>query len=337
MTCDIPNAFIQTDMPKPKPGEDRVVMKITGVLVDMLVQLDPDLYGPFVVFEKGRKVLYVVLLKALYGMLIAALLWYQKFQSDLIEIGFEFNPYDGCVANRMIRGLQQTITIHVDDAKISCCDAAANDELAEWLEQKYGQFGSVKVHRGTKHDYLGMILDYGTPGKLIVAMTYYVKNMLEEFPIKFKSTDKVATPAAENLFTVTPSKKLDDARREIFHTTVAKGLFLSKRGRPDIHPTIAALCTRVKDPTEADWSKLLRLMKFLNGTVNDVLTLKADSINVIKWYVDAAFAVHPDFRSHSGAVMSFGSGAAQSGSRKQSKNGTRRVAPMPSSWVPMTS
>ena len=42
MTVDVPNAFIQTMMPEPKPGEDRVIMKITGVLADLLVELAPD-------------------------------------------------------------------------------------------------------------------------------------------------------------------------------------------------------------------------------------------------------------------------------------------------------
>jgi hypothetical protein len=41
MTCDIPNAFIQALMPKVKDGDERVMMKITGVLVDMLVKLNP--------------------------------------------------------------------------------------------------------------------------------------------------------------------------------------------------------------------------------------------------------------------------------------------------------
>jgi hypothetical protein len=44
MTCDIPSAFIQAYLPKKRPGEDRVVMKITGVLVDMLVDINPELY-----------------------------------------------------------------------------------------------------------------------------------------------------------------------------------------------------------------------------------------------------------------------------------------------------
>ena len=106
MTADVPNAFIQAPMPEVKPNEDRVMMKITGVLVDMLVQLCPEVYGPFVVFENGRKLLYVQVLRVIYGMLQAALLWYKKFKNDLEEQGFKFNPYDPCVANRMIKGSQ---------------------------------------------------------------------------------------------------------------------------------------------------------------------------------------------------------------------------------------
>jgi len=51
MTGDVPNIFIQANIPKVKQGEDRVMMKITGALVDMLVQLAPKVYGPCVVFE----------------------------------------------------------------------------------------------------------------------------------------------------------------------------------------------------------------------------------------------------------------------------------------------
>ena len=52
MCADIPHTFIQAEMPDISDGEERVTMKITGVLVDMLVQLSPKIYGPYVVFEK---------------------------------------------------------------------------------------------------------------------------------------------------------------------------------------------------------------------------------------------------------------------------------------------
>jgi hypothetical protein len=57
MTCDIPNAFIQALMPEIKTGEEQVMIKIRGMLVNMLVKLNLELYRPYVVYEKTRKVL----------------------------------------------------------------------------------------------------------------------------------------------------------------------------------------------------------------------------------------------------------------------------------------
>ena len=64
----------------------------------------------------------------------------------------------------------------------------------------------------------------------------------------------------------------------------------------------------MKDPNESDWNKLIRLMKFLNGTKDKKLRLSMDNIKCIKWYVDVAFAVHADYKSHTGATMTFGEG-----------------------------
>ena len=55
MTTNIPNAFIHAHMPDVKDGKARVIMKITGVLVDLLVKLAPKIHGPHVVHEKVAK------------------------------------------------------------------------------------------------------------------------------------------------------------------------------------------------------------------------------------------------------------------------------------------
>jgi len=101
---------------------------------------------------------------------------------------------------------------------------------------------------------------------------------------------------------------------------VARALFLAKRARPDIQPPVAFLCTRVQEPTEEDWFKLIRMMKFLHGTADDSLTLSAENLSVVKWFADAAFAVHQDMKSHSGITMTMGKGAIISSSRKQKLN-----------------
>ena len=107
---------------------------------------------------------------------------------------------------------------------------------------------------------------------------------------------------------------------EQFHKSTAQGLFLCKRGRPDISPVIAYLTTRVRNPNMDDWMKLTKMMKFLKQTSEDKLTLKADGSRNLKWHIDAAFAIHPDFKSHTGAIMTMGSGAITSISRKQKIN-----------------
>ena len=112
-----------------------MIMKITGELVDFIVEMASEVYGPFVTFENGKKVIYVQVLRALYGMLIAALLWYKKFKSDLEQQDFKFNPYDACVANKQVKGKQQTVRFHVDDLMSSHVDSKVNDEFAKWLNK----------------------------------------------------------------------------------------------------------------------------------------------------------------------------------------------------------
>ena len=48
MTADIPNAFIQAELPNLGPDDERVIMKITGVLVELLVNMSPEVYGPYI-------------------------------------------------------------------------------------------------------------------------------------------------------------------------------------------------------------------------------------------------------------------------------------------------
>jgi hypothetical protein len=164
-----------------------------------------------------------------------------------------------------------------------------------------------------------MTFDYSAPGKVKVSMIDY-KAMVKEFPENVRKK-VVTTPWSESLFKVDgKSKHLTPEFQETFHTIVAKGLFLTKRARQDIQPGVAFLCTRVQNPTEGDWAKLRRLIQFLKSTENDVTTLTADDSHVIKWYVDAAFAVHDDFKSHTGATMTLGDGVILGGSTKQKVN-----------------
>jgi hypothetical protein len=133
-TIDIPNAFVQTKLDL--DGE-RITMKVRGKLAELLVKTEPSLYRKYIIIENGQEVLYMELLRALYGKLMSELLFYKQLVIDLESLGFKLNPYDLCVANRMVNGKQHTVVWHVDDMKSSHIDSKVNDELIDFIRKRY--------------------------------------------------------------------------------------------------------------------------------------------------------------------------------------------------------
>ena len=110
---------------------DKLVhIRFTGAMVTLLLEIDYEMYKDYVVVEKGEQVMYMELLKALYGTLRAARLFWQKLSKQLID-EWEFTPnkYDDCVVNKMSNGQQVTVVWHVDDLKVSHVDAAEGEKF----------------------------------------------------------------------------------------------------------------------------------------------------------------------------------------------------------------
>ena len=139
--------------------------------------------------------LYVRLSNALYGLLQSALLFYQKLRQELEDYGFEINPYDPCVANKIINGSQMTVMWHANDLKVSHNDYHEVTKFLMYLGDLYGNH--ITVNRGDVHDYLGMDLDYSQKNKLYVSMIKYLKKVFTVFPEKI--TTAAATPASDHL------------------------------------------------------------------------------------------------------------------------------------------
>ncbi len=100
--------------------------------------------------------------------------------------------------------------------------------------------------------------------------------------------------------------KLDQAWAKAFHNIMAKGIYVTKRARPDISLSIAFLTIRVKGPDIDGWHKLCHLVEYLHSTCELPLIFVANGTGDMSWYVDASFAVHPDMRGHTGGMMTMG-------------------------------
>lgn len=307
VTADIGSAYLNASM-----RDANIFMRLDPTVTNVLVNLFPEKYRGF---ANANGTVVVRLKKALYGCIESAKLWYETLRDALSQFGFSINIFDYCVFNKVENGIQLTVAVYVDDLFISCVDPKMIESFLTFLENR---FGAVTINRGLLHSYLGMSFDFRESGSVRITMEGFTAELLKLFPVQ----GIASTPASNSLFVVSNEPNvvlLDEREKKIFHSVVAKLLYLAKRSRPDILTSVSFLATRVTAPDVVDQRKLVRVMRYLNGTQQLGVKLEVDSDNILG-YIDASYAVHPDFRSHSGVCISLGKGPIFVGSSKQKIN-----------------
>jgi hypothetical protein len=168
----------------------------------------------------------------------------------------------------------------------------------------------MTVSRGKIHKYLGMTLDCTVRGQVKITMFDYVDEILTDFDkAEPKGGDKKTSAAPDSLFKVDEICVKRAQNKDVeFHNLVAKKLYATKRARRHTCTAIELLITRVKEPDKDDWTKLVHLMRYIRGNRTMPLILSANGSGILKWWVDASLAVHPNMRGHSGGGLSLGRG-----------------------------
>jgi hypothetical protein len=204
---------------------------------------------------------------------------------------------------------------YVDDLFATSTDVSIIDNTFSYLGKVFDS--ELTVHDGKILPYLGMIFDFSTDGSVSISMPAYIDSLLK----MSNTTGASSSPAGTNLFNIDHSSPpLDSNQKEEFHSMVARLLYLSKRTRSDILLTVSFLTSRVNNPTREDASKLTRLLKYINSTHDLTLNLSQDPSNAVHAFIDASYGVHDDFKSHTGMVITLGSGAIDVRSTKQKIN-----------------
>jgi hypothetical protein len=236
VTIDIPSAFLHAT------NDDYVVMCMKRTLAELMAKTDPKLYRIYLTDKKGKRVLYLRLQKALYGMMKSALLFYRKLISELKGMGFEVNPYNPCVANKMINGSQMTVRWHVDDLMIS---HSRNEDILQFLRALKDMYGdNLAENTGRIQDYLRMVFDFSDWDKVKINMTKYLLKVIADFPEEI--IGKAATPAGDHLFKVRDEGwKLNQEQADAFHHTVYQLLFAVNRVQLNIQTAVSFFLSNV--------------------------------------------------------------------------------------------
>ena len=210
--------------------------------------------------ERGQKLIYLLTLRALYGCIESAMLWYSLYKETLEGEGYELNPYDFCIANKEINKKQSTIAWYVDDNKASHVDPKVVDKL---LEKINSFFGEITITRGNEHRFLGIDLTI-VNRKLKVNMKHQLLEAIDAFEVIEKVEGTMISTAQHGLMTVNEdSERLDKHRSNVFHSVTQKLLFIKKREIPDLEILLSFLTMRVRKSTVEEWKKLKRGLQFI--------------------------------------------------------------------------
>ena len=307
VTIDFPGAFLFANV-----REIGIMVKLNKFLASVAIYIDPSLEE----FVEADGCLYLVLDQALYGIIQASLRWDQKIKADLLKLGFTTNKYDSCIFNKVEGGEQITIALYVDDMKVTSKSSVLIEKLIQDLNKIYGE---VQVHRGKVHSFLGMTFNYSERGKLKITMDGYIDSVLSDAEVNTSSP----YPAGPNLFEIkeedAPLNKKDS---KFFHSMTMKLMYAAKRVRPDIALPVCFCATRVQSPTESDMKKLFKILRYVKGTKSYGLFFDFTGMNIQEilkaiCYVDAAYGVHVDGKSHTGCIIFIGGGCIYVKSSKQ--------------------
>ena len=50
-------------------------------------------------------------------------------------------------------------------------------------------------------------------------------------------------------------------------------------------------------------NEIVSVLRYLNGMLDVVLTIKSDGLNISKWWVNSSFAIHKDVKIHTDGTM----------------------------------
>jgi hypothetical protein len=208
-TVDIKNAYLNADL-----SSSELIVLLDKTVTCEYEKIRKDIKG---MKTRGGE-LYCKLNRALYGTVEGAMAWHKDLSEYLRQVGFEKNPYDHCVFNKLDGDSQISVGVYVDDLLITCKDKQSIYKFKSDLEHKYKH---VNFEEGDKISYLGMLIDNTHDDYIDISMPAYIQQVISDMSITPDQTSK--TPCSSKVFEINDDDiALSSKDKEFFHSTVAK-------------------------------------------------------------------------------------------------------------------
>jgi hypothetical protein len=246
--------------------------------------------------------------KALYGLKQAPKAWFAKFSSTLAQFGFLSSSHDSALfIRRTDRGVF-LLLIYIDDMIITGDDASGISEVQHHLSQHFEM-----KDLGHLSYFLGLEVSQSSEGYYL-SQAKYSSDLLSRAGITDNKTE--STPLEVNC-KLTPLDDTPLADPTLYRQLVGSLVYLTAT-RPDISYAVHLVSQFMFAPRSTHFSVVLRILRYLKGTLFYGLHFSANSSLVLSGYFDADWGRDPtDSRSTTGYCFFLGDSLISWRSKKQ--------------------
>ena len=159
------------------PAHKQILLRIRDEFLGIMCEVNPD-YRAYVQYDNANKVLFLKVLRAIYGCIESTLLWYNFYLKTFKYLRFSINTYNRCTSNKIIDGKQCTIVWYVDDNKLSHVDP---NVVTDILEEINNHFGDLVINRGDTHNLLGTTIKIWNDKKVDLVKKHKIEDTVSQF------------------------------------------------------------------------------------------------------------------------------------------------------------
>jgi hypothetical protein len=305
---DIRGAFLNA---KVTEEDSTIYLKIPADIAKLWATLDPE--AETYLDENGE--LYLELDAFIYGLKQSPL----KFQLHLAETlkttGYKQAISDECLFYKANEKGFSLITTHVDDL----LQVATNDCFVNELNKRLTEVYTSIVHNPETKSYLGMsITRPDDKAQLWVSQQGLTKQIIDKY-LGEGNTRAYRSPASSKLMDKEVKQDVPCDKTKYLSALMSL-MYLARLTRPDILLAVTYLATKSQTPMNSDWTAVLRVIKYLNGTQDYGMHINCRHPNVTV-YCDASHGSHIDGHSHTGYCIQLGGSYLMAKSGKQKTTG----------------
>jgi hypothetical protein len=256
---DVPNAFLNSD-------------------VDTEVYMEhPEGYST------GKRTV-CKLLKGLYGLKQAAMLWHTDIDRFLSEtLNFRRLPDDRCIYMKRMEASFVIVILYVDDIAVGSNSTAEIDQLFRNL---YDRFMIKRLGPIDHSIYLGMLLSISdSRDSITMSQPHAITKLLTK--MNMESCRPVSTP--QNPKTTLTADSGNPFPNVTQYRSIIGALFwIARTTRPDIMFTVSVLAQYQSAPTDVHYGATIHVIRYLAGTINLGITLRKPNTMKLNGWTDAS-------------------------------------------------